>query len=106
MPGHNNIASNGTTLPAFPASTWEEQKLDIETFGDWLKINTVDYFILPPVTILGADGRERMVFVLRQADEVVGVFETPRQALHALGRNTRAFSAFRLHSQQQKTRGA
>ncbi|SNT37338.1 hypothetical protein SAMN06265795_1312 [Noviherbaspirillum humi] len=77
--------------------SWEDQKHDIDVFADWLKINTPDFFILPPVTILTLDGHEKLVFVMRKQDMVIGIFESPSQALHALGEVRRSFHAFRHH---------
>lgn len=84
-------------------SSWDEQRLDIEIFGDWLRVNTTDFFILPPVSIYTFDGQQKLAFVLRRSDTVVGVFESPAQALQVLGEDRLFKNVFRIQKGKPAT---
>lgn len=63
----------------------EIQHRNIEEFRLWLLARDLEWFILPPAVTYSVDGRERLLFVLRNGDALVGLFASPFQALQKIG---------------------
>lgn len=62
----------------------DEQFDNIQRFASWLHETQSEYMVLPPAIVL-INSNKRLAFVMRRGDDVIGVFNTPVQALLETG---------------------